>query len=221
MSRTCVAQGCSESAAGYSTLCRQHKQAQRRHGSPIQHAVTSQELGPYVALVEARKSKNPKSEAWAILESRWATVGEVSRSTLQRYAEGQASQRYAVQAAKLIRNVGENVEAWTVVKVALAMFILQDQQPRRFTSDEAFDFQLVRRVLRLAPVNAGKYWNQRDGKVKKVYRDVPPRTIRTIATLLKETFGGPGLTLAAKEREEAEKGADERRRLANALGDML
>lgn len=220
MPRTCYAPGCSENAAGYSTLCRQHKQAQRRHGSPTQLSVTSHELRPYVALVDARKAKNPNSEAWAILEARWGVVVDASRSTLKRYAEGQVSQRYAVQAAHHIRNVADNVEPWEVVKTALAMFILRDQHPRRFTSDEAFDFQLVRRVLRLAPTNAGTYWDQQDGKAKRVYRDVPPRTIRTMAAPLKDAFGASGLMLAAKEREEVQQGADERKRLTDALGEL-
>lgn len=220
MSRTCAVPGCSESAAGYSNLCRQHKQAQRRHGSPTQLAVTSHELRPYVALVDARKARNPNSEAWAILQARWGVVVDASRATLQRYAEGQASQRFAVQAAHHLRNVAENVEPWVVIKTALAMFILQEQHPRRFTSDDAFDFQLVRRVLRLAPTNAGTYWDQQDGKAKRVYRDVPPRTIRALAVPLKEAFGAPGLMLAVKEREETQRGADERKRLADALGDL-
>ena len=220
MPRTCYAPGCSESASGYSTLCRKHKQAQRRHGSPTQIALTSHELRPYVALVDARKARNPHSEAWVMLETRWSAIVGASRATLQRYAEGQVSLRHAVQAAHQLSQVAEGVEPWVVIKTALAMFILQDQQPRRFTSDEAFDFQLVRRVLRLAPANAGTYWDQQTGKVRRVYRDVPPRTIRAIAAPLKEAFGAPGLMLATKEREDAQRGAEEHKRLTEALGDL-
>jgi hypothetical protein len=67
------------------------------------------------------------------------------------------------------------------------MFIFQEQQPRRFSSDAAFDFQLVRRVLRLAPANAGTYWDHKESRSRKVYRDVPPRVIRTLAVPLKES----------------------------------
>ena len=119
-----------------------------------------------------------------------------------------------------MRNVAENSEPWAVITTALAMFILQDQHPRRFTSDDAFDFQLVRRVLRLAPTNAGTYWDHKDNRPKKVYRDVPPRVMKALAAPLKEAFGAPGLMLAAKQKEDAQRGADERRRLADALGDL-
>lgn len=220
MPQTCAAPGCSENATGYSTLCRQHKQSQRRHGSPIQSAVTSHELRPYVALVDARKAKNPDSEAWAILQARWGVVLDASLATLQRYAEGHASPQFVVQAAHHLRTVADSVEPWGVIKTVLAMFILQDQHPSRFTSDDAFDFQLVRRVLRLAPSNAGTYWDHKENRTKKVYRDVPPRVIKTIAGPLKEAFGAPGLMLAARERKDAQRGPDERRRLADAMGEL-
>lgn len=217
MPRTCAVPGCPEGTSGYSTLCRQHKQAQRRHGSPTQLGVTSQELRPYVALVDARKAKNPNSEAWSILQGRWGVVVDAARSTLQRYAEGQASLRPAIQASHHIRNLADNVDPWEVISTAIAMFLLQDQHPRRFTSDAAFDFQLVRRVLRLAPTNAGTYWDHKENRSRKVYRDVPPRVIRTLAVPLKEAFGAPGLMLAAKEREDINKASVDRIRLSSAL----
>lgn len=217
MPSTCAAPGCPEGTSGYSTLCRQHKQAQRRHGSPTQRGVTSQELRPYVSLVDARKVKNPNSDAWSILQGRWGVVVDAARATLQRYAEGQASQRTAIQASHHIRNLADNVNPWEVISTAIAMFILQDQHPRRFTSDTAFDFQLVRRVLRLAPTNAGTYWDSKENRSRKVYRDVPPRVIRTLALPLKEAFGAPGLMLAAKEREDSAKASDVRKRLTAAL----
>lgn len=217
MPRTCAVPGCPESTSGYSTLCRQHKQAQRRHGSPTQLGVTSQELRPYVALVDARKAKNPNSEAWSILQGRWGVVVDAARATLQRYAEGQVSQRPVIQTAHHIRNLADSVDPWEVISTAIAMFILQDQHPRRFTSDAAFDFQLVRRVLRLAPTNAGTYWDSKENRSRKVYRDVPPRVIRTLAVPLKEAFGAPGLMLAAKEREDINKVSVERLRLSSAL----
>lgn len=183
----------------------------------MQRGVTVQELRPYVSVVDARKDKNPNSDAWTILQARWGVVVDASRTTLQRYADGQASQRAVIQAAHHLRNVAENVDPWEVIRTALATFILQDQHPRRFTTDEAFDFQLVRRVLRLAPTNAGVYWDHEEGRSKKVYRDVPPRVIRTVAVPLKEAFGAAGIMLAAKEREDIQRANHERKRLMNAM----
>jgi hypothetical protein len=47
------------------------------------------------------------------------------------------------------------VEARAVLKTVLAMFLMQDQEPRKFRSDNAFLTQMVRRVRGLTKVNAG------------------------------------------------------------------
>lgn len=186
----------------------------------MQVGVTSHELRPYVALVEARKAKNPHSEAWSILLNRWEVVIDSASTALQQYSKGQPSNRITVVSAHHLSNVAKHSTPWEIIKTVLAMYILQDQQPNRFRSDEAFDFQLVRRVLRLAPTNAGSYWDNLENRTKKVYKDVAPRVIRALSAPLKEAFGAAGLTLAFKEREEAQRAADERQRLAHALGSL-
>lgn len=183
----------------------------------MQEGVTVHDLRPYLALVELRKAKNPGSEAWAILVARWGVVLDHAQATLQRFSEGHAGGRVERLAAYHLAKVGEEVEAWTVVKTALAMFIMEEQRPSRFSNDDAFDFQLVRRVRGLAESNAGQYWDHKEQRTKKVYRDIPPRVMQAMAQPLKMAFGAPGLTLAAKEREDIQRVNDERKRLTNAL----
>ncbi|MDO8385929.1 MAG: hypothetical protein Q7T13_05935 [Polaromonas sp.] len=183
----------------------------------MQQGVTVHELRPYAAIVESRKAKNPHSEAWTILMARWGVVQDHARATLQKYADGRVGGRVERLAAHHLTKTGHEVEAWTVVKTALAMFIMQEQRPSRFTTDDAFDFQLVRRVRGLAESNAGQYWDHQEQRTKKVYRDIPPRVMHAIAQPLKMAFGAPGLTLAAKEREDIQRVNDERKRLTCAL----
>ncbi len=213
----CRAPGCQSVAHGYSPYCQNHKQVLRRHGAPMQEGVTVHELRPYVTLVEARKAKNPDSEAWSILTARWDAVQDHAKATLQRFADGLTGSRVERLAAHHIGKVGQEVEAWSVVKTALAMFIIQEQRPSRFSTDAAFDFQLVRRVRGLAESNVGIYWDHKEQRSKKVYRDIPPRVMQVMAQPLKMAFGAPGLTLAAKEREDIQRANDERKRLISAL----
>lgn len=217
MTLHCRAPGCQCAAHGYSTYCQNHKQNIRRHGSPTQEGITVHELRPYVALVEARKAKNPSSEAWAILMARWEVVQDHAKGTLKRFDEGRACNRVDRLAAHQLFTVGQSVEPWGVVKTALAMYIMQEQHPTRFSSDAAFDFQLVRRVRGLTEVNAGTYWDDKAQRSKRVYRDIPPRVIQAMAYPLKAAFGAAGLMLAAKERENIAKANEERRRLTAAL----
>lgn len=212
--------GCAQAASGFSAWCHAHKQANRRHGDPLQDGVTVHELRPYVERVEARQAKNKDSEAWAILAARWEALVGHCRGVKERAAAGHPYVRHELAAALQALRVAENVEPMRVVQAALAMYLLQDHRPARFRSDRAFRFELVRRVRGLAAVNAGEYYDHKAGRSRRVYSDVPPRVVETLAYWLVEAFGGAGLALAGKEREEDAKAADERRRLAEAIGSL-
>ncbi len=217
MLNTCRAPGCPGAAHGYSPYCQPHKQNLRRHGAATQEGVTVHELRPFWDLVEARKTKNPNSDAWSLLEARWGVVLDYARTTLQRHAEGLPGHRIGRLAAHHLVTIGDSVESWTVVRTALAMYLMQDKRPTRFASDTAFDFQLVRRVRGLSDVNAGVYWDHKEQRSRRVYRDTPPRVMQAMVEPLKAAFGVAGLTLATKEREDINKANEERRRLSSAL----
>ena len=97
------------------------------------------------------------------------------------------------------------------------MYLMQDQRSRGFVSDEAFDFQMVRRVRGLTDTNAGSYWDHREQRARRVYRDIPPRVTQAMAFILKEAFGAPAIFLADKERKNAERAIDEGRQLRSEL----
>jgi hypothetical protein len=108
-----------------------------------------------------------------------------------------------------------------VVETALAMFMLQELEPRRFRSDEAFRTQLVRRVRGLTEVNAGEYYDHASGKTKRAYRELTPRATAVLGLWLAEAFGGAGLHLARLELTEWEKKNEERRELHKALSELV
>lgn len=53
-----------------------------------------------------------------------------------------------------------------------------------------------------------------------MYTDLSPRGVEVLALWLVNAFGGAGLALAGKERQEDAKAAQERQRLADAIGDL-
>lgn len=217
MNKNCTVPGCTAAATGFSNLCVHHKQALRRHGDALQTTVTVHELRPYVARVRARQAKNKGSELWDILEARWEAVVGHSRGVIERFASGAPSIRHERMAAQQVTALAGAVPAEKVVQTALAMFLMAQDRPTRFASDRAFRFELVRRVRGLSDVNAGTYWDHKEGRSKRVYRDLPPRVVEVLGAWLAEAFGGAGLALAGKEREEASTVAEERERLASAL----
>lgn len=217
MTKQCAARSCTEGTTGYSTLCDNHKHIQRRHGHPEQASITVHRLKPYLKRVEARCAKNKDSNAWTILEARWGSLEAHAQGILAEWNTGKPVIRAQVQAAQQIQALAGSVPPAAIVNVALAMFLMRDAEPRRFASDRAFDFQLVRRMRGLAPVNAGSYWNHKAQRTTKVYRDLPPRVAELLGHQFREAFGLAGLMLAEKERTDEAKAKAEQRQLAEAL----
>jgi hypothetical protein len=118
--------------------------------------------------------------------------------------QGKAGYRHERIAAHEVVKLADHVDATEVVKLAISAFLLEDHQPRRFRSDRAFRFQLVRRLRGLTDVNAGSWFNHRTGKTHRAYRDLTPRAVLTIAGWVIEALGGVALYLAKLERQEEE-----------------
>jgi hypothetical protein len=182
--------------------------------------VTKAELAHYAAFVRKRKTRNPANPFWKSVEGRWASLVEHARGVTGEFYRGRAMVRHEVQACDAIVKVAENVDAATVVETALAMYVMLEMDPRRFLSDQAFRFQLVRRVRGLTEVNAGEWFDHKTGKTKRAYRDLSPRTTAVMADLLVRAFGAPGVMLAKREAEDLAKGAQQVKELGDAVGAM-
>lgn len=218
MTSQCDAPGCRAPAAGHSHYCTRHRKTATRHGHPLQEAITVAMLKPYVARVVARQRANKDSEAWTILERRWETVVAHAKVITDEFAGGMAMHRPTVDAANQIQVLARDAPQGAVVRTAIAMYLMLEAEPRRFRSDKAFDYQLVRRVRSLAEMSKGSYYDHNTGKSRRVYRDLPRRVVEAMAQWLKEGFGAAGLQLARLEQARLEGAQDEGRRLAEALG---
>lgn len=221
MPRTCRATGCNNPTdSRYAVFCTAHKVRLRRHGAVDQAGITEAVLSPYRSLVQARVKRNEGSPLWGQLEARWGTVvahGQGIKAAFERREAGIAFER---RAADEVVKLGTEVEARKVVETALALFILREDQPRRFRSDAGFRAQLVRRVRALTDVNAGTYWDDKAGKVRRVYRDMPPRAVVVMGQWLAEAFGGAGMHLAKLEERDRQEKARETQELHVALEEL-
>ena len=170
--------------------------------------------------VAARRTKNPSNPTWALLQARWEALTAHAAATLDASAMGVPMVSHERQAAQQLMSLRETVPGVAVIDVALAMFAMEAQRPARFKSDKAFGFQLCRRVRGLAEVNAGRSWSASEGRMKRTYRDVPPRVLECLAASLKLAFGVAGMRLAELDKKEAESERAERQQLSNALKEM-
>ncbi|MTK63866.1 MAG: hypothetical protein F8N15_04915 [Methanobacterium sp.] len=205
MNMRCRIPGCCGGASRWGAYCNAHKIRDRRHGHPEQETITKAILAPYVARVRKRIDKNDTSELWGLLEQKWSDTLADCRCYLSDVVDqGVPLTKTKRGACGELLKVAQCVAPKDVVETALAMYLLAEMEPRRFKSDRAFLFQLVRRVRGLAEVNAGEWYDHRSGRTKRVYRDLSPRTTLVMAEMLGDVFGCVGLTIARKEVEEIE-----------------
>jgi hypothetical protein len=213
----CNMAGCDNAASGYSNYCEPHKKRQRRHGHPGQSGVTVYELRPLQQRVRVRIEKNIDNPTWPLLRDRWALLIKAAKDEMTRYQSGKPMNRYEIDAWANLETIGAAVTDIEVIETVLAMYLLQEDNPRRFMSDDAFSGQLVRRVRSLALSSAGEYYDHKTGKTKRVYRDAKPKTVTILAGFLQHTFGAAGLIVARLEQREMAKKNGERMALHSAL----
>lgn len=220
MHQICKAPGCNaQSSSQYGQYCNSHRAQLRRHGAVGQRAVTKADLKLYRALVSARLEKNNDKPLLTQLEARWQAVITYAESVREE-ARGKSMIRYRREAAIEMLKIGKNVQARDVIETVIAMYVMQDQEPRRFKSDQAFRTQLVRRVRGLTRLNADAWTDAKTGKRKLVYRDLAPGTVTIFSQWLAEALGAAGVHFATLERRDHERKQQELKDFHQALGDM-
>jgi len=220
MTKRCAALHCAEPVAGYSTLCESHKRTLRRHGHALQTGITALELKPFQERIAARRAKNPTNPTWELLRGRWEALTAHAKASLDAYANGSPAISYERQTAEQLGTLRTTVPVDDVIDTALAMFLLWEQSPLRFMSDKAFNFQLSRRVRGLAEANSGSHYSATEGRIKRTYRDTPPRVLDCLAESLKVAFGVAGMRLAELEKIDKQKMTDKKLELSAALKEM-
>ena len=217
----CRAPGCdSPTTSHYSVYCSGHQSRLRRQGDVAQEAISKAELKTYLKRVRQRIAKNPDNPAWGQLEARWLAVVEHANGVVAAFHAGKAGARYVRKAAEEVLKVAAVATPRDVIETVLAVFVMQELEPRRFRSDPGFRFQLVRRVRALADVSAGQKYDHRSGKVRQVYRELTPRGVATIGQWLADMIGGAGIQLARLEVRDIEKAKQERQTLWGALEEL-
>ncbi|WP_244497069.1 hypothetical protein [Aureimonas sp. D3] len=124
---------------------------------------------------------------------------------------------YETKAADAVSRVAAEGLNGEVVDTALAMFVMRELEPRRFRSDRAFATQLVRRVRGVGDMNVGAGWDHRTGKVRRVYRELPPKVAEVMGAWITQALGAAGLRLAALEERDLEEKQRETQALYRAL----
>jgi hypothetical protein len=218
--RYCQSPGCSRPVSGWSLHCNAHKSRARRHGDAQQEGITKAHLKPYLEVVRRRIAKNADNPAWKTMEGNWLALVEHAHAELTTYNRGAVHIRQHREAYEEVKKLAKHVKPAAVVETVLALYLMAEQDSRRFRSDDGFRFQLVRRVRGLTDVNRGTWYDNKIGRVKGVYRDLAPKATEYLCDLLATTLGAAGLYVARLEQAQAEQQKASRTRLFDALSEL-
>jgi hypothetical protein len=148
-----------------------------------------------------------------------ALVGTAAE-TLAAYHNGRPGLRHEVRAADEIKKLSSGVEPRDIIVTILAMYVMQQRQPRLFRSDTAFSTQLVRRVRGLSDVNVGEWYDSKAQRTRRVYRELPPRVVQVLAPWVASVAGLVGIRIAELEMKEEEARQEEVNTFYRAVSEL-
>jgi hypothetical protein len=217
----CKVPGCNKSASGqFNPMCTQHRQRKRRHGDPRQDTIRSSEIKPYVERVEKLIERDSGGKIQAGVERLVSIVREYAEGTVSDAEHGRKLVKYRLAAAKEVLTVFRDFTPVQCASVIAGMYLYQDAEPHRFASDRGFAFELVRRFRSISDANIGFYEDGDSGKVRRAYKEIPPRTIEHIGVLLVEGFSRFVAHVRLHQRKKAAREQEARQLLQEGFSEI-
>lgn len=165
--------------------------------------------------MQARIAKQPDRKLWSICDQRWDVLTTNWRSQLP-----SSIRRPEKAAIKELLRLADTVSGRDVWITVMAMYLLQADDPRLIKNETAFRTQMVRRIRGLSSSSYSHWQGAADGRERRAIRELEPRTVAYLSTMLVELFGTAGVKLTQIERREEEEQRKERLASYDALAEM-
>lgn len=205
----CRVDGCFQTATKFSHLCERHRNTARVHGDPLQTSITKADLKPYVKTIRdyLRKRSGPRAEA--VIARDWERVRSASAAFLASAERGQPHNIHSRNAAKVVVDVSGEQHPTDIAITLMAMGYFYADQPRRWASDQGFQFQVVRMFRKLAKHQADYSWTRTGQMIRSSPKRCPQGTVRALWLSIAATgFIGYGRQIQKqieKERQMRQK----------------
>lgn len=200
----CKADGCSSQTNGFSSLCERHKRTKARHGHPHQTGVKKSDLKPYLKEIDSYLNTSSATNASDIMNEIWSRTVRKAQAQIDASKQGVPFNAHELGASRAIVSVSKEADSATVCKLLMAMGFWYERDQRHWRFDDGFRFQTVRMLLRLNPREAAYKWSA-NGLTRSVYREIPPRTIVALWSIISETkLIGYGVEIAKRKAKALE-----------------
>lgn len=209
--KQCSVPWCTKSASTvYGSMCTRHQQRKRRHGDPKQESIRFTEIHPHVERVAKIIERDKSGKIQAGLDKLVGIIQDYADGIVSDYEHGRAMNKHQVQAAKEMLTVFRDFSPVQSACVVAGMHLFLYENPHRFASDRGFTFELVRMFRSISDANIGLYENAESGKVKRAYKEIPPRTIGQLGCILLDGFKSFVAFVRVHEQKQAKRVAEAR-----------
>lgn len=187
--KECSVQGCTKPAGNqFGAMCEQHRQRQRRHGDARQESIRATEIKPCVERVEKIVERDKSGKISAGLDKLVEILTDYCEGIVSDFEHGRPMNQHKVQAAREILTVFREFSPLQCAGVVAGMHLYMHENPHRFSTDRGFTFELVRQFRSISDANVGFYDKSGSGKVKRAYKEIPPRTIGQLGYILVDGY---------------------------------
>jgi hypothetical protein len=220
---TCRAPGCNKSLRinGGSIYCYSHASIDIRYGDPRQRRISQRELHKPLAAVARLRKRNPQAD-WHLMAENWH---QLVRRCQDIANSRTADLKYRRQAANVVVQIAENLEAARVVDVIAACFILEGQDEhnghRRFVTDLAFRCCTLHALRRASKATRVCHVGGRDARSHMSYRVYHKRTRDIACDLIFEHMAVVGGFIARAELKHQEAQAAHKSALMETLTALI
>jgi hypothetical protein len=212
--RYCIVPNCTKQARSSriwgvtSSLCEGHRRRWRRHGDAGQAAITRQELKPLAAAARRIIARDLSGRLQGVLARLHSSLQDFATGVLSDIEHGQRVPKWTLRGVEQVVKVMTATDPVECACVVSSVFMLCEEQPRRFASQRGFQFELVQAFRKQIDTSWGRYWDEKTNRSKTVYVEITPRCVEAIAAILIHTYAKLAsriITLYQQERTQPMK----------------
>lgn len=218
----CRVDGCFRPATKFSHLCERHRNVARVHGDPLQRGITKAEVKPYLKAVREYLLKRSGPRAEAVIGRDWERVRATGEAFLEGAKRGQPHNLHSRNAAEVVIDVNGEQRPTDIAMTLMALGYFYGDQPRRWASDQGFQFQAVRMFRKLAKHQTDYSWTRTGRMIRSSAKRCPQGTTRAIWQSIEATgFIGYGIQIQKQiEKERRMRQKDRIADLQEILGTL-
>src|SRR5690348_3454182 len=196
-----------------------HHMRNRRFGDPaVSACLRKTELKPFLAEVRRLCMRGDKEKTTHVFEAIQARMRNLAESTLaERLAHAVRGPKRLQQAEQEIARVTAEANPVEAAHLIGALFLLRERMPGRWPTERAFRFELVRSWRKLAGIAYGTCWNHQRGKLRRMYKEMPPTVVEALAEWLVIAYTPLVARLSAAANADANQPKTFRDALAEAF----